>query len=139
MTKERTMRCGLSLVELLVGLVVFTLAFLPIVGLFQGQTRQVGLTRHHLMAQEKAHALLEGAVDALILCRFQTPPPGAGEEGDADAEGFRGRLDASSIADAPGLWTLRATVRWAEERDGRRFEKELVLGRLLSDPEGGRP
>lgn len=142
MTVIDPMKRGLSLVEMLVGITIFTMAFLPIMDLFRGQVRQVGLTRHHLLAQEKAQVLLQAEVDRLLMTRFAAPSsegrsPEAAREMPVLETPFMGQVEALPSETVKGLWEIRARVAWSEGVGAKLRRRELTLVRLLSDPMGG--
>ena len=132
----------MSLVEILVVIAILSLAIIPIFNFFHGQTRQSSQAGALLATHTHALELLDGQVDRLRAGRFRSAPVELGPREESMDWG-RGKVTVSEwircrpTSCVKGLWKVEVRLRWKEgDGEGSR-DRELAMGRLVSDPAVG--
>jgi Tfp pilus assembly protein PilV len=94
----RASRCGLTVAEALVAVVMVTVGLLALVGSSARATRMIGVGRHATVAS----AVAAGRLDRLRVAAFATSPPCTGPEFAAGSAVQRGITEGWRIVDVGG-------------------------------------
>lgn len=143
MTRQRR---GLTLLEVLVGVVILVLGVLPSIGLFSQEERESRLVAQKLMAATHLRERADQIQSRVITERFEVA---AFEEGPvmrtlgegAGSITVQERVQFWRCDQTPGLFQLRVEARWQDKVGGLTGWREHVVMRLIADPEhrGGGP
>lgn len=125
-------RRGLTVLEVLIGVILLVLGAIPLLALFQSQEQETGLIVERLMVTNHLRRELDRLESRSIATRFTSPTvregPAAVHVG-GKREGITvqvtRQLEPSDLV--PGLSEARVTARWKD--------RELDLTRLVADPE----
>jgi prepilin-type N-terminal cleavage/methylation domain-containing protein len=120
MTRRRGSR-GFSLIELLIGLLIFTTAFLGLLSVYPVSMRALSQARQRMIASHVAEMQLESALntsfDGLKSSNPTTPSILSMVNGTTEVLSFSTQIVVSDVSD--GLKDVRCQVSWSESIPGQ--------------------
>ena len=133
------MKRGVSLVEVLVTLVIVALAVLPLFTVSSTSEKQTVQAAHLLMAHSHLRTVMERLESSLISSEFNMDEKTIGPTiHSVNWSGWKmkveERLTISRSEDVEGLWELRGSLFWTEQRGTRSKGRRISLLRLISNP-----
>jgi len=128
---------GFSVVEVLITVVVVSLAVLPILTTFVSGAREAAFDEYFVAAQTVGMTLVERTIDQLNENGFsptdQTHP--AKSQGGYSLEDFDYRIRAVPQDADAWLWLVKVTVSWHLPTDPKGAVHTFTIDRLVSRPD----
>lgn len=131
-------RSAFTLVEVMTVLLIVAFGMLPVISLMRGNTRQEALDESVVVAQSRALALAEAAVEKLHRAGFLRFDEAGGPEKVGIAPGeFSHTVVTEPVDPEAYLWRVTVTVSWSLPTDrGPGTPHHFPLVRLVSRPDG---
>ncbi|MBI4860238.1 MAG: hypothetical protein HY815_08240 [Candidatus Riflebacteria bacterium] len=132
---------GLSLLEVLIASTILVIGAIPILGLFQTEEKEAVLIAQRLLVSNYLREVADRTQSVCIAARFdrrafeegpRTVNPG-GSGGLTIVE----RIQFHPAAQTPGLFNLRVEGRWKDPTGNFHGWRQIVLERLIADPDWG--
>lgn len=135
-------RKGLTVLEVLIGVVLLVLGSIPVLALFGSQEQETGLIAERLLVINHLRRQLDRLESHAVATRFAVPvftPPAAQVHVGGKALGIT--IDESrSLEPSPvqrGVFEARVIARWQDPTGKTPGFRQLELARLICDPERG--
>jgi hypothetical protein len=133
---------GMTVLEIVIGIVLFLIGLVPVLTLFSGQERETQLVGEKLLVVNRLRSLLD-----LVHCRYiaghfpQAKMEVAPREhviGGADHPFvIEETIQAEPSKETPGLFRVMVHARWKDPTGNIQGTHEQSLQRLIADPEWG--
>jgi hypothetical protein len=133
---------GMSVLEIVIGTVVFLIGIIPVLSLFSGQERETQLVGEKLLVVNRLRSLAD-----LVHCRYiaahfpQAKMEVAPREhvigGDDHPFIIEEQLSCEPSKETPGLFRVKVKARWKDPTGTIAGPHEQSLQRLIADPEWG--
>jgi hypothetical protein len=132
------MRRGLTVLEILVGLVLLAVVAIPIATLSRVQECEGELLAERLLVTQRLNELADGLECASLIDRFTTLPVVAPRTHEIGGPGgLEIEEEAQVTQESSGLYRIRVKARWRNALGRFRTFKDMESVRFVADPEWG--